>query len=55
MVSDPGRLATDADHARIRLDALADRLADLVADLRHEIARIDENKKGDGDERPDPG
>ncbi len=54
MVSDPGRLATDADHARIRLDALADRLADLVADLRHEIARIDENKKGDGgDERPD--
>jgi hypothetical protein len=47
------RLTTDADHARIRMDALADQLEDLVAKLRREIARIDE--KGDDDERPDAG
>lgn len=48
-----GRLATDADHARMRLDALADRLSDLVADLRHEIERLDDSKGGGGDERTD--
>jgi hypothetical protein len=50
-MDDPGRLVTDAEHARHRLDALADQLDDMVRRLRREIRLLDE--QGGASERAD--
>lgn len=46
----------DVEHSRLRLETLADRLGDLVKDLRTEIDRLNalrRDRGGDGDGEPD--